>query len=95
MRYKTGVTADGRILGQDIDILGDAGAYPLLSERVLFAAGVTACGPYDIANVRVRARAAFTNNVPTSAFRGFGAMQVTFAYESQIERVAEAVSKRL
>ena len=93
MRYKTGVTADGRILGQDIDILGDAGAYPLLSERVLFAAGVTACGPYDIANVRVRARAAFTNNVPTSAFRGFGAMQVTFAYESQIERVAEAVSK--
>jgi CO/xanthine dehydrogenase Mo-binding subunit len=32
--------------------------------------------------VRIRARPVFTNNVPTSAFRGFGAMQVTFGYES-------------
>jgi len=93
MHYRTGVTAEGRILAQEIDIVGDAGAYPLLSERVLFAGGVTACGPYDVANARVRSRAVFTNNVPTSAFRGFGAMQVTFAYESQIERVAEAVGK--
>ena len=93
MHYRTGITADGRILAQEIDIVGDAGAYPLLSERVLFAGGVTACGPYDVANARVRSRAVFTNNVPTSAFRGFGAMQVTFAYESQIERVAEAVGK--
>jgi xanthine dehydrogenase molybdenum-binding subunit len=93
MRYRTGVTADGRILAQEVDIVGDAGAYPLLSERVLFAGGVTACGPYDVANARVRSRAVFTNNVPTSAFRGFGAMQVTFAYESQIERVAEAVGR--
>jgi CO/xanthine dehydrogenase Mo-binding subunit len=93
MHYRTGVTAEGRILAQEVDIVGDAGAYPLLSERVLFAGGVTACGPYDVANARVRSRAAFTNNVPTSAFRGFGAMQVTFGYESQVERIAEAVGK--
>ena len=91
MRYRTGASGDGRILAQDVVIVGDAGAYPLLSPRVLFAAGVTACGPYDVPNVRIRSTAVFTNNVPTSAFRGFGAMQVTLGYESQVDLVAEAV----
>jgi CO/xanthine dehydrogenase Mo-binding subunit len=44
-----------------------------------------------VPSVRVRARPVFTNNVPTSAFRGFGAMQVTFGYESQMDRVAGAL----
>ena len=91
MRYRTGVNRDGEILAQDVRIVGDAGAYPLLSPRVLFAAGVTACGPYRMPNARVEAVAAFTNNVPTSACRGFGAMQVVFGYESHIERIAEVV----
>jgi CO/xanthine dehydrogenase Mo-binding subunit len=89
MRYRTGVRRDGSIVAQDVDIVGDAGAYPYLSPRVLFAACVTASGPYRVPNVRHRARAVFTNNVPTSAFRGFGAMQVTFGYEQQMDRVAE------
>ena len=88
MRYRTGVRRDGTIVAQDVDIIGDAGAYPYLSPRVLFAACVTASGPYRVPNVRHRARAVFTNNVPTSAFRGFGAMQVTFGYEQQMDRVA-------
>jgi CO/xanthine dehydrogenase Mo-binding subunit len=91
MRYRTGVTGDGRIVAQDVRIVGDGGAYPLLSARVLFAAGVTACGPYRVPNVRVEAVAAFTNNVPASAFRGFGAMQVVLGYESQMDRVAAAL----
>jgi CO/xanthine dehydrogenase Mo-binding subunit len=89
MRYRTGVRRDGTIVAQDVDIVGDAGAYPSLSPRVLFAACVTASGPYRVPDVRHRARAVLTNNVPTSAFRGFGAMQVTFGYEQQLDRVAE------
>ncbi len=88
MRYRTGVRRDGTVVAQDVDVVGDAGAYPYLSPRVLFAACVTASGPYRVPNVRHRARAVFTNNVPTSAFRGFGAMQVTFGYEQQMDRVA-------
>ena len=88
MRYRTGVRRDGTIVAQDVDIIGDAGAYPYLSPRVLFAACVTASGPYRVPNVRHRSSAVFTNNVPTSAFRGFGAMQVTFGYEQQMDRVA-------
>jgi CO/xanthine dehydrogenase Mo-binding subunit len=89
LRYRTGVQRDGSIVAQDVDIVGDAGAYPYLSPRVLFAACATASGPYRVPNVRHRARAVFTNNAPTSAFRGFGAMQVTFGYEQQMDRVAE------
>ena len=89
MRYRTGATRDGTIVAQDIRILGDAGAYPLLSSRVLFAAGVNATGPYRFGSARVESVAAFTNNVPTSAMRGFGAMQVVFAYESQLDRLAD------
>jgi CO/xanthine dehydrogenase Mo-binding subunit len=88
MRYRTGVRRDGTIVAQDVDIVGDAGAYPYLSARVLFAACALASGPYRVPEVRHRARAVFTNNAPTSAFRGFGAMQVTFGYEQQMDRIA-------
>lgn len=88
MRYRTGATADGVIVAQDIDLLGDAGAYPHLSPRVMFAAAVLSTGPYRAPVAHVRSRAVFTNNVPTSAFRGFGAMQVTLGYESQMDLLA-------
>ncbi|MQA11619.1 MAG: molybdopterin-dependent oxidoreductase [Pseudonocardiaceae bacterium] len=89
MRYRTGVRRDGTILAQHVDIIGDAGAYPCLSARVLFAGAALSCGPYRTPNASIRSRAVFTNNVPTSAFRGFGAMQVVFGYESQMDRIAE------
>jgi CO/xanthine dehydrogenase Mo-binding subunit len=91
MHYRTGVTDDGMIVAQDVRIVGDAGAYPLLSSRVLFAAGVNSTGPYRTDNARVESTAVFTNSVPTSAMRGFGAMQVVFAYESQMDRIAESL----
>ena len=91
MRYRTAASSDGAILAQDIDVLGDAGAYPMLSPRVLFAAGVTGVGPYRTPNVRVRSRAVMTNTVPSSAFRGFGAMQMTLGYEGQMDRLADAL----
>lgn len=88
MRYRTGAMRDGTIVAQETEILGDAGAYPYLSARVLFAGAALATGPYRVPNVRCTSRAVFTNNVPSSAFRGFGAMQVVFGYESQMDRLA-------
>jgi CO/xanthine dehydrogenase Mo-binding subunit len=89
MRYRTAAAADGVILAQDVDITADAGAYAYLSALVLLYSSVHACGPYRTDAVRLRARCAYTNNPPTSAFRGFGAMQVVFGYESQVNRLAE------
>lgn len=91
MHYRTAATREGRILALDADIVGDAGAYPCLSARVLFAGAALSPGPYDVPAVRIRSRAVFTNNVPSSAFRGFGAMQVTLGYESQMDALATKV----
>lgn len=91
MHYRTAATKEGRILALETDVVGDAGAYPCLSARVLFAGAAVSPGPYRVPVVRARSRAVFTNNVPASAFRGFGAMQVVFAYESQMDALAKAV----
>src|SRR5579859_5450294 len=91
MRYRTGATSYGTITAQEVEILGDAGAYPNLSPRVLFAAAACACGPYRAPNASIAASAVFTNNVPSSAFRGFGAMQVVLGHEAQMDLLAERV----
>lgn len=88
MRYRTGATRDGTLTAQQVEILGDAGAYPNLSPRVLFAAAACATGPYRVPNVSITSSAVFTNNVPSSAFRGFGAMQIVLGYESQMDELA-------
>jgi CO/xanthine dehydrogenase Mo-binding subunit len=88
MRYRTAARRDGTILAQDIDITADSGAYAYLSALVLLYSSVHACGPYRVEHVRLRARSAYTNNPPTSAMRGFGGMQVVFAYESQMDLLA-------
>ena len=91
MRYRTGALATGEIVAQEIDLLGDSGAYAYLSALVLLYSTVTAAGPYRTPAVTVTARVAYTNNPPTSAMRGFGAMQTVFGYESQLDRVARAL----
>ncbi len=89
IRYRTGVTRDGRLVAQDIDITFDAGAYKTLSAVVLSRGTLHSGGPYACPNVRIRSRAVRTNTPPTGAFRGFGAPQAEFAAELQADRVAE------
>ncbi len=88
LRYRTGAARDGTLVAQRIELLGDAGAYAYLSALVLLYATVTACGPYRVPNAEVQARVAYTNNPPTSAMRGFGAMQMVLGYESQMDQLA-------
>ena len=44
MHYRTAATKEGKILAVDADIIGDAGAYPCLSARVLFAGAALSTG---------------------------------------------------
>jgi CO/xanthine dehydrogenase Mo-binding subunit len=46
-------------------------------------------GPYRVEHVRVNAASVATNNPYTSAFRGFGGPQACFAYEQQMDAIAE------
>ncbi|HEX8939039.1 MAG TPA: xanthine dehydrogenase family protein molybdopterin-binding subunit [Candidatus Limnocylindrales bacterium] len=91
VRHRTGVTRDGRLVAQDVEVVLDAGAYETLSRVVLSRGAIHAAGPYRCPNVRVRARTMRTNTPPNGAMRGFGAPQVEFAAELQVERVAEAL----
>ncbi len=85
---RTGCDADGRLLAQQVDVLADAGAYASLGPGVLETALEHACGPYVVPNVRTSGRLAYTNNGVCGAFRGFGANQMAFAVECQMDRLA-------
>lgn len=89
IRMRTGCDAKGRILAQEVDLIADAGAYASLGPGVLETALEHAAGVYDIANVTTRGRLAYTNNGVCGAFRGFGANQMNYAIECQIDRLAE------
>jgi CO/xanthine dehydrogenase Mo-binding subunit len=88
VRHRTGVTADGRLLAQDIEVVLDGGAYVTLSPVVLSRGIIHAAGPYACEHVRIDGRAMFTNAVPFGAFRGFGAPQTHFANERHMDRIA-------
>lgn len=88
VRHRTGVTPDGRLLAQDIEVVMDGGAYVTLSPVVLSRGIIHAAGPYACDHVRVDGRAMFTNAVPFGAFRGFGAPQTHFANERHMDRIA-------
>jgi CO/xanthine dehydrogenase Mo-binding subunit len=91
VRHRTGVTHDGRLIAQDIEVIMDGGAYCTLTPVVLSRGAIHAGGPYRCPNVRIRARATRTNTPPNGAFRGFGAPQVEFATETHLNRIAEAL----
>ena len=67
----------------------DTGAYADAGPRVTQKAGYRSLGPYKIPYAKVEAHGVYTNTVPAGAFRGFGALQVTWAYESQMDMIAE------
>ncbi len=88
MDYKTGVTKEGKILARQIRLVLDGGAYCSWSETTLGKACILSAGPYSIDNLYAEAFVVYTNKTMTGAMRGFGAPQVCFAYESQMDDIA-------
>jgi CO/xanthine dehydrogenase Mo-binding subunit len=91
VRHRTAVTRDGKLLGAQIEIALDGGAYSTLSGTVLSRATIHAGGAYYWPNIRVRSKAFATNCPPHGAFRGFGAPQSLFAIERHMDHIAEAL----
>jgi CO/xanthine dehydrogenase Mo-binding subunit len=86
---KTGVTKEGKLIARDCQVYMDTGAYADAGPRVTQKAAYRALGPYRIPHAKVEAYGVYTNTVPAGAFRGFGALQVTWAYESQMDMIAD------
>jgi CO/xanthine dehydrogenase Mo-binding subunit len=89
MTLKTGVKKDGTFVARHSEIFLDGGAYANSGPSVTEKAGYRAHGPYRIPHVLTNAYSVYTNTVPAGAFRGFGGPQVAFAYETQIDMIAE------
>jgi CO/xanthine dehydrogenase Mo-binding subunit len=90
-RIRTAISRDGKLLGGEIDVAIDGGAYATLSPVVLSRATIHAPGPYKWPHLRVRAKAMATNIPPHGAFRGFGAPQSLFALERHMDKIARTI----
>jgi CO/xanthine dehydrogenase Mo-binding subunit len=90
LRYEHGASRDGRIVYVRAWIVLDGGAYASSSTAVAGNAATLGFGPYEVPNLTMDCAVAYTNNPPCGAMRGFGAVQACFAYESQMDRLADA-----
>jgi len=84
--------SQGHLLGAEVEMVADGGAYIYTSPKVLGNATLMCTGPYVIPSVKVDSYAVYTNNLPGGAFRGFGGPQGAFAAESQMNKLAEALN---
>lgn len=87
---RAGCDAEGRLTGFAFEGAYDTGAYASWGPTVAGRVPVHAMGPYRVPAVANRARAIFTNNPPSGAFRGFGVPQAAIAQEALWDRLADA-----
>jgi CO/xanthine dehydrogenase Mo-binding subunit len=91
LRYEHGATREGELVYVKARIVADGGAYASTSTAVIGNATCFACGPYKVPNAQLDGYVVYTNNPPCGAMRGFGAVQACFGYESQMDKLAEAL----
>ncbi len=91
-RARWAATREGDLLAAEIEVIADAGAYVYTTNKVMGNLLLTCNGAYKIPNVKTDVIAAYTNNIPGGAFRGFGAPQGNFIAESQMNKLAEALN---
>ena len=100
IRARSAFDEHGMLLARDFDIVMNSGAYTDNSPLVNAKTANRCFGPYRIPALRVISRSAFTNTVPASSLRGFGAPQGNIAGELQMDEAAarlgiDAVELRL
>ncbi len=88
--YEAGVDENGRVLALRLNAIQNNGAYlqlltPTISHLTLFM--VPGC--YDIPQVSISIRQAFTNTTPTDAYRGAGRPEATHGIERLMDAIAD------
>lgn len=86
---RTGVRSDGTLVAREVQALFNAGAYTDISPRLIKNGGYGAVGPYRIPHVHVDSYAVYTNLPSAGAYRGYGVAQGAWAYESQMDMIAD------
>ncbi|HYH91776.1 MAG TPA: molybdopterin cofactor-binding domain-containing protein, partial [Candidatus Saccharimonadales bacterium] len=89
IKLRTGVKRDGTIIARQSECHFNTGAYGDIGPRLIKNGGYGTGGPHFIPNVWVDSYAVYTNIVPAGAFRGYGVSQAAWAYETQMDMIAE------
>ena len=89
---RTGASRDGTLVAVRGRIVVDGGAFASSSPAVIANATTFLAGPYEVPNALLEGTAAYTNNPPCGAMRGFGAPQVCFAHEANLDRLAASLA---
>jgi xanthine dehydrogenase molybdenum-binding subunit len=89
IRMATGCDASGRLLARRCEAVLDNGAYTSwgITTPHIMLLGITSL--YRVENVSLAAKAVYTNNPTSGAFRGYGNPQGTFANEQQMDELAQ------
>jgi CO/xanthine dehydrogenase Mo-binding subunit len=85
---RTAMSAEGRLLGREVECWFDTGAYADNGPRVTATAGDAASGPYRWEAYRVDAACVYTNTAPAGSYRAFGATHLQWIGELQVDELA-------
>lgn len=91
IKIKSACNKDGKMVAQKIENYFDTGAYSTTGPRINYNAGYAAITPYKIPNIWIDGYTVVTNKQITSAYRGFGMPEYTFAFENQMDLLAEKI----
>jgi xanthine dehydrogenase molybdenum-binding subunit len=90
-KLKLGAKRDGRLTAGELDMVMDIGAHQVQAYPLLGCVVGWWVSLYKLPNKRYRGRAVYTNKVPSCAMRGYGNPQTTWAVESMMDELAEAL----
>jgi carbon-monoxide dehydrogenase large subunit len=90
-RARLGGTRDGTITAYQLDVVQDAGAYPMTGAVLHGMTMRMTCGVYDIANVGFSGVSTVTNAASVTAYRGAGRPEAAVAIERMVDRYAAEI----
>lgn len=90
-RVRLAADATGRLLAAEVELDGDAGAYPHIGALVPTFTTTVLSGPYRIPKMSVRVRSIVTNAPPTAAYRGAGRPEAAMLLERAMDELARRV----
>ncbi|MET8335795.1 aerobic carbon-monoxide dehydrogenase large subunit [Streptosporangium canum] len=85
---RVGFDDDGRVLGLEVNILHDHGAYTPYGIIVPIITSTQLLGPYKIGAYRVEFSSIYTNTVQVTPYRGAGRPQAVFCMERTMDHIA-------
>lgn len=91
MKYRTGCDADGKLRSVDAKIVLDGGAYASFGLVTTYYSGQLLCAPYAMPAYRFDSTRVYTNKPACGPKRGHGSVQPRFAFEVQLDKLAERV----